>query len=144
MSEELDRLGEELEKTRRIYELTIILRAFTMSGKLDRLEEELQNTRRICDELREENERKEKTIQKLTAELKASSRKYVYDAVIGDGGAKIYRWEKNPEVLKKRREDALERHRIEYENRFGAANQDESCQSDEGYDEIDSTRLERG
>lgn len=139
MSEELERLGDELEKTRRIFELTVILRAFTMSGKIDRLEEELEKFRRECEDLRADNLRKEETIQKLTEELKASSRsKYVYDAVEEGGVGKTYRWEMDPWVLKKRRAEALERHRIEYENRAGVANSTESSQSDEGYDEIDA------
>ena len=141
MSEEPDRLGDELEKTRRIFEMTIMLRAFTMSGKIDRLEVELEKIRRECDDLRADNLRKDETIQRLTAELKASSpRKYVYDAVLGEGGPKIYRWEMDPESLKKRRAEALERKRIEYENRVGISNQNETNQSDDGYDEIDESK----
>jgi len=141
MSEELDRLSDELEKTRRIFEMTIMLRAFTMSGKIDRLEAELEKIRRECDDLRADNLRKDETIQRLTAELKASSpRKYVYDAVLGEGGPKIYRWEMDPESLKKRRAEALERKRIEYENRVGISNQNETNQSDDGYDEIDESK----
>ena len=141
MSEELDRLSDELEKTKRIFEMTIMLRAFTMSGKIDRLEEELKKIRGECDDLRANNLRKDETIQRLTAELKASStRKYVYDAVLGEGGPKRYRWEMDAESLKNRREEALERNRIEYENRVGISNQNETNQSEDGYDEIDESK----
>ena len=92
------------------------------------------------DDLRADNLRKDETIQKLTAELKASSpRKYVYDAVLGEGGPKIFRWSLGS--LKKRREEALERNRVEYENRVGISNVNESSQSDNGCDEIDGSRL---
>ena len=141
MSEEPDCLSDELEKTRRIFELTIMLRAFTMSGKIDRLEEELEKIRRECNGLRADNLRKDETIQRLTTELNtSSSRKYVYDAVLGEGGPKRYRWEMDPETLKNIREEALERNRIEYENRVGISNLNETNQSDDGYDEIDESK----
>jgi len=115
-----------------------------MSGELERLGEELDRTRRVCDDLRADNLRKEDTIRKLMAELKASSRGYIYDAVIAEGGAKIYRREIDIELLKRRRADALERHRIEYENRVGTANRIDSSRTDVGYDELDTSKPERG
>ena len=140
MSEKPDRLSDELEKTRQIFEMTIILRAFTMSGKIDRLEEKLESIRREMDDLRADNLRKDETIQKLTAELKASSpRKHVYDAVLGEGGPKLLRW--SLKSLKKRRTEALERNRVQYENRVGISNVNESSQSDNGCDETDRSRL---
>ena len=115
-----------------------------MSDELERLREELDRTRRVCDDLRADNLRKEDTIRKLTAELKASFRGYIYDAVVEEGGAKIYRREIDTELLKRRRADALERHRIEYENRVGTANGINSSRTDEGYDELDTSKPERG
>lgn len=143
MSGELDRIEEDLEKIRRIYELTLMLRAFTMSKELDTLKEELEKYRLTCDELRADNLSKQETVEKLTSELKASSSttcKYAYDAVIGDDGPKRYRWELNSGNLKNKREEALERHRMEYENRVGTVNRSASNRSDEGYDEVDISK----
>ena len=113
-----------------------------MTDEAVRLREELDKTRRLCDDLREDNLYKEERIRELTAQLKEASsfppRKYVYDAVIGEDGAKIFRWDLGS--LKERRDEALERHRIAYEKRVGAASRSDSSQPDEGYDEIDSLK----
>ena len=120
MSGELDRLEEEMEKIRRIYELTLMLRAFTMSREMDMLREELEKSRQTCDDFRADNLRKQETIEKLMSELKASTSttcKYAYDAVIGGEGPEIYRWELDGGILK---------------------NRSASNRSDEGYDEVDT------
>ena len=107
-------------------------------SELDRLREELDKMRRICDELRAENLRKEETIREL--QLRTSTRKYAYDAVIGEDGGKIYRREMDTGILMAKRAGALERYRIEYENRAGTSNRITSNQSVEGYDEIDALK----
>ena len=112
-----------------------------MSEEAVRLRGELDETRRLCDDLRVDNLRKEERILELTTQLKASSssRKYVYDGVIGEAGPKIFRWDLTS--LKERRNEAIERHRIEYEKRVGTASRSDSIRPDEGYDEFDTPRL---
>ena len=115
---------------------------------MSRLEEEFEKIRKMCDDLRLENLRKEETIEKLSAELKSARRNsatpYVYDAVIEDGVVKRYSWKIDHEALMKRRQEALERHRIEYENRVGATSQIEKSDDRDCYDELDGVRLQRG
>ena len=100
-------------------------------------EEQLDDIRQICEEILIGNLRLEETVRKLMEGLKTCCpSKYVYDAVIEGGAGKIYRWEMDPEILKRKRVEALERHRVE------TANLIEPNQSEEGYDEIDESRLE--
>jgi len=108
-------------------------------SEADHLREKLEKTLRQCDDLIAENLCKEERIQEVMAQLKSSSRGHVYDAVIGDDGAKIFRLDMGS--LKKRRDKALERHRIEYENRMGTAHPSASSQPAGGYDEVDSKPL---
>lgn len=111
-----------------------------MSGEIDRIREELEKTRRICDDLRADNLLKEEKIRKLTMELKAADTtcKYFYTGTIGHHGAgQIYRRELDMDFLRIKRAEALERYRLEYENR-GTANQIASKRQDEGYDELDA------
>jgi len=102
-------------------------------------EGQTEEIRNICDDILESNLRIEETLRKLLSELKISG-KYAYDAVLESSGPKVYRWELDGDMLKKRREEALEKHRIDYENRTGKKS--ELTHSAEGYDEIDSKRLE--
>lgn len=114
---------------------------------MSRLDEELEKVRKMCESLRLENIHKEETIGKLKGELKSaqinSATPYVYDAVIEDGVVKRYSWKIDHETLMKRRKEALERHRIEYENRVGATAQTDHSDNDGYNDELDSAPLLR-
>jgi len=93
---------------------------------MDFFREELKKSQKTCTELRTANLRQEETIQKLTAELKAlqtSSATHLTAA------------EKQRDIPRKRAK-AIERNRIEYEDRLGAAYQTDFSYA--GYDEIDS------
>ena len=87
---------------------------------VDRLEEELKKSQSKCAELETEILRKDDAIRKLTAEL-AEARRQGYSSL---------------EERIRRRREALEICRIEYENRVGC--QTHLCDTNnEGDDEID-------
>ena len=89
----------------------------------DRLREELKKSQSKCAELETEILRKDETIRKLTEELKVTqSLSYAMHRVR----------DMTLEERVKRRKDALERIRIEYENRVGHESDDSN-----GDDEID-------
>ena len=120
-----------------------------MSEEVTPLRELFEKYRKLCEGLRLEIMHKDETIQKLTSELEASRIRSaacskVYDAVIVGGMGKKYEWLIDNDFLMNKRREALERHRIEYENRVGTTQQVDSNHSDEGYDEVDSVRLRRG
>ena len=120
-----------------------------MAEGQSRLDEELERCRKMCESLRLENVHKEETIAKLKGELKSarinSATPYVYDAVIDENGVvKRYSWKIDHEALMKRRREALERHRLEYENRVGATEKTEPEPEGDCYDELDGIRLQRG
>ena len=75
----------------------------------DRLREELKKSQSKCAELETEILRKEETIRKLTAELKVTQTFCAMHRVR----------DMTLEERVKRRQEALERIRIEYENRAG-------------------------
>ena len=120
-----------------------------MSEEVSRLREEIENFRKMCDELRLVIIRKDETIQKLTSDLEGSLKRgaacsKVYDAVIEGGWGKKYEWVIDNDFIMNKRKEALERHRIEYENRVGTMQQIDSNYPDGSYDEVDSTQLRRG
>ena len=119
-----------------------------MSEEVTRLRELFEKYRKLCDDLRLEIIRRDETIKKLKEDLEGSLKRgaacsKVYDAVITGGWGKKYEWVIDNDFLMNKRTEALERHRIEYENRVGASQQVDLDQSDEGYDEVDSTQLRR-
>ena len=95
-----------------------------MSDELtaDRLREELKKWQSKCMELETEILRKDETIRKLTAELK------VTQAFCAMHRARDMTLEERV----KRRDDALDRIRIEYENRVGHESDDSN--GDDGID----------
>ena len=95
---------------------------------IDYVREELLKSQRMCVYLQLENLLKEVTIRKLTAELKGLPSIKASQAI----GQEML------DAMSRRRADALERHRIEYEYRIGTSNAIElSDVTNEGFDEID-------
>ncbi len=100
----------------------------------DSAKQQLENSQRKCAELMTVNLRQDETIRKLTAELRASQ-SFIATRVIMDHFVPNFALNEIP----RRRSEAIERNRIEYENRVGAASQsDLSHLINAGYDEIDS------
>ena len=105
----------------------------TSERDIDELREELKKLQKKYVELQTENIGKEETIRKLTEDLKASKAFDVTWSRVVD---------KTLEGLARRRARALDRHRLEYENRVEQSetimlNQGDG-DDDECYDEIDS------
>ena len=92
---------------------------------IDCLREQLKKSQRTCAELRTDNLRKDVTIQKLATDLQALQSSNA-EHLIADG-------EEN--VIPRKRAKAIERNRIEYENRVGTTYRTEL--SNTGCDEID-------
>ncbi len=105
----------------------------------DWVEEQLDKALSKCVGLMIENLRKDEAIRKLTAQLNASQSFITTHTITGDLLADFVSNE-----IPRRRAEAIERNRIEHENRVGAAAAAAAYQadfnhlSDEGYDEIDS------
>lgn len=112
--------------------------------------EELEKFQRICANHQSDILRKDETLRKLVAELKKFPESWiglnvVYDSVIDEDGivrTNTIAVEKNRQEREKeipiRRAAAIERNRIEYENRVGTSVVDIDDINNEGYDEIDS------
>ena len=90
---------------------------------MGRLREELDKLQRICEDLQAENLLKDETIRKLTEELKAAQSLTCAMHRVRD---------MTLQERVQRRRDALDRIRIEYENRVGHESDDSN-----GDDEID-------
>ena len=94
-----------------------------------KLKEELETLQKKCEQLKQENLTKEETIRKLTGQLQtAQTFGNTWDRVV----------DMTLEGLARRRGQALERYRVEYESRMKETEAvDKKQEEGEDYDEID-------